>query len=624
MPSSSSSSNVHLMTLPHGRPMSRPTKFVFRIVPSLLRNFNQPPQLPPQQISHLSQTPWPPSIQPKLLLLPKRVASPLKLKLLPHSVPLSQCAPPSRWSPLHPPLLLLLLLLNPLFLPLPLPLYPLRCLKFLRLLLLRSFSPLPHSPRPLPVDAAPILTCPHRPCYCLLPFLSGIDREKALHPLLHNASEEKSQLARKWKAGYCTASKTCRAINEADRCQGYFEAWRHHLRETWRCWSFWVKGTKWKEQSERNRVKKQSEEIEWKEHMPRSHHLKKQSEPAWAKLMSLKSSVGRKKESERNRAKEQGLVLFQPWKGIFLGPGTVQPAPLPVPISRPLVHELSLKPLLSCPPSAPSMAFSLKKAKSLYDYLFNPAVTIVPEQEVDTVSDTPDDPMHDSTTGKAPPTPMEISPTPFSQLVADYVNLASFDDPERLSAPEIQPSDYSTEPLDTPAFDDSMLSHCHDLLHFLHDQLSEYFSSVQDPTLSQNFFPHFYRWPPWPHLCSILSPFSHHWVPRFSVSGLSFRPVCPCRSRWCLEWTPWLVSSSGHLPLSRPSLSRLYSGTSIALFRFAPRSLHPVRSTLLVALLPLYLLLLLWICRSPNFSLFAWHFPLRIPTNLPLLPHYPP
>lgn len=100
-----------------------------------------------------------------------------------------------------------------------------------------------------------------------------------------------------------------------------------------------------------------------------------------------------------------------------------------------------------------------QKAKYLYDYLFNPAVTIFPAGEVDTASDTPDDPMPDSTTGETPPTPMKISPTPFSQLVADYVNLdASFDDPGRLSAPEIQPSDYSTEPLDAPAFHASMLS----------------------------------------------------------------------------------------------------------------------------------------------------------------------
>ena len=176
---------------------------------------------------------------------------------------------------------------------------------------------------------------------------------------------------------------------------------------------------------------------------------------------------------------------------------SVQPAPLPVPVSRPLVHELYAQAFALLPTIHTFYGLLTQKAKSLYDYLFNPAVTIVPEKEVDTVSDTPDVPMTDTTTGETPPTPMEISPTPFSQLVEDFVNLdASFADPGRLSAPEIQSSDYSTEPLDTPAFHGSMLNHYHDLLHFLHDQLSEYFSSVQDPALAQNFFLTFIVGPP--------------------------------------------------------------------------------------------------------------------------------
>ena len=168
---------------------------------------------------------------------------------------------------------------------------------------------------------------------------------------------------------------------------------------------------------------------------------------------------------------------------------SVQPAPLPVPISRPLVHELYAQAFAFLPTIHTFYGLLIQKAQSLYDYLFNPAVTIVPAKEVDTVSDTPDAPMTDATTGETPPTPMEISPTPFSHLVEEFVNLeASFEDPGRFSAPEIQPSDYSTDPLDTPAFDGSMLKHYHNLLHFLHDQLSEYFSSVQDPMLPQNFF----------------------------------------------------------------------------------------------------------------------------------------
>ena len=139
---------------------------------------------------------------------------------------------------------------------------------------------------------------------------------------------------------------------------------------------------------------------------------------------------------------------------------SVQPAPLPMPVSRPLVHELYAQAFALLPTIHTFYGLLTQKAKALYDYLFNPAVTILPAGEVDPATDTPDDPMPDSTTGETPPMPMEISPTPFSQLVADYVNLdASFDDPGRLSAPKIQPSDYSTEQLDAPAFDDSMLSH---------------------------------------------------------------------------------------------------------------------------------------------------------------------
>ena len=176
---------------------------------------------------------------------------------------------------------------------------------------------------------------------------------------------------------------------------------------------------------------------------------------------------------------------------------SVQPAPLPVPVSRPLVHELYAQAFALLPTIHTFYGLLTQKAKSLYDYLFNPAVTIVPEKEVDTVSDTPDVPMTDTITGETPPTPMEISPTPFLQLVEEFVNPdASFADPGRLSAPEIQPSDYSTEPLDTPAFDGSMLNHYHDLLHFLHDKLSEYFSSVQDLALDQNFFLTFIVGPP--------------------------------------------------------------------------------------------------------------------------------
>ena len=102
---------------------------------------------------------------------------------------------------------------------------------------------------------------------------------------------------------------------------------------------------------------------------------------------------------------------------------SVQPAPLPVPISRPLVHELYAQAFALLPTIHTFYGLLIQKAQSLYDYLCNPAVTIVPAKEVDTVSDTPDAPMTDATTGETPPTPMEISPTPFSHLVEEFVNL---------------------------------------------------------------------------------------------------------------------------------------------------------------------------------------------------------
>ena len=143
---------------------------------------------------------------------------------------------------------------------------------------------------------------------------------------------------------------------------------------------------------------------------------------------------------------------------------SVQPAPLPVPISRPLVHELYAQAFALLP----TIHTLTQKANSLYDYLFNPAVTTVPAAEVDAVSDTPDAPMTDATTDETPPIPMEISPTPFSHLVEEFVHLeASFEDPGRLSAPEIQPLDSSTEPLDTPAFDSSMLNHYYDFTSYM-------------------------------------------------------------------------------------------------------------------------------------------------------------
>ena len=72
MPSSFFSNNVRLMTLLIGSLTSNPTKFVFLIAPSPLRNFNKHPHLPMLMISLLSLTPSLLTIQPKLAAAAKK------------------------------------------------------------------------------------------------------------------------------------------------------------------------------------------------------------------------------------------------------------------------------------------------------------------------------------------------------------------------------------------------------------------------------------------------------------------------------------------------------------------------------------------------------------------------
>ena len=167
MPSSSFLSNVHLMTLHPGRLMSKLTILSFRIVPSLLRTFTKPPHLPPLLTFPLLLIPLSLSPQPKLLLLPKRVAS--LLKPLSHSAPLSRCARRRRCF-LHPPLLLLLCPPNLPLRPLLLPPYPLRCPMTPRFHLPHFFLPPPHYLPFLKGLRPPlILTCLPRPFPCLRP-----------------------------------------------------------------------------------------------------------------------------------------------------------------------------------------------------------------------------------------------------------------------------------------------------------------------------------------------------------------------------------------------------------------------------------------------------------------------
>lgn len=164
---------------------------------------------------------------------------------------------------------------------------------------------------------------------------------------------------------------------------------------------------------------------------------------------------------------------------------TVQPAQLPAPAARPPMHELFAHAFALLPSIHTYYGLLTQKAKFLYDYLFNPAVLTVPEPDEPPTSLTPDEPMPDATTSS-----LEISPTPFAQLVSEFVNLeASFDDSwRRLSAPKIQPSDHTMDPITPPVAlhtdDFSYLS----LLNFLHSQLSPYFSSLIDATNPPGLF----------------------------------------------------------------------------------------------------------------------------------------
>ena len=155
--------------------MPKLTTLSFRIVPSLLRNFTKPPHLTPLLTFPLSLIPLSLSPQPKLLLLPKRVAS--LLKPLNHSVPLSRCALRRRCLR-HPPLLPLCPLKPPLRLLL-LPPYPLRCPKTPNFQLPHFSLPPPHY-LPLLKGLQPplILTCLLRRFPCLRPLYPVLIRKK--------------------------------------------------------------------------------------------------------------------------------------------------------------------------------------------------------------------------------------------------------------------------------------------------------------------------------------------------------------------------------------------------------------------------------------------------------------
>lgn len=172
---------------------------------------------------------------------------------------------------------------------------------------------------------------------------------------------------------------------------------------------------------------------------------------------------------------------------------SVQPAPLPVPVSRPLVHELYAQAFALLPTIHTFYGLLTQKAKSLYDYLFNPAVTIFPAGEVDTATELLIFLMIPC------PTPLLVKPlsrpwkSPLhAQLVAD----ASFDDPGRLSAPEIQPSDYTllTHWMHLPSTPLCLVLPMNSSTFFTINFLHTFFICSR-PNAVAELFPRIYCWP---------------------------------------------------------------------------------------------------------------------------------
>ena len=199
---------------------------------------------------------------------------------------------------------------------------------------------------------------------------------------------------------------------------------------------------------------------------------------------------------------------------------TVRPPELPIPSTRPTIQQLYADAFALLPSLHTYYGHLTQRAKLLYDYLFNPTVLALPAKVepsqpvvIPSEHELPDVPMlsvdesYPTTLPQLTPTspaqdepqdepmqdaaaaPIALAPTPFSQLVADFVDLgSSFSDPRKLSAPQIQAREFSIDPLDPPGHDPITLSSYSPLLRFLHDQLSPYLSSIMDLQKPVNTF----------------------------------------------------------------------------------------------------------------------------------------
>ena len=167
-----------------------------------------------------------------------------------------------------------------------------------------------------------------------------------------------------------------------------------------------------------------------------------------------------------------------------------QPRPkdktLPAPAESPPLHHIFAEAFSRLPSVHSYMAGFCKTGRELYHYLFS-GTPPLPFQ-----ADATDDPM--GATPAFDPVAAAHEVTVFSQMVDECIDIpASFDDPRRLSAPEIQASDNVLTTLTiatptTPSFSG--------LVQHLYDQLYPYLSTKQTETTTLNAFVTFVVGPP--------------------------------------------------------------------------------------------------------------------------------
>ena len=184
---------------------------------------------------------------------------------------------------------------------------------------------------------------------------------------------------------------------------------------------------------------------------------------------------------------------------------------LPAPTEPPPLHQIFAEAFSRLPPIHSYMAGFCQTGRDLYNFLFSGTPPTPPEEA------TLDDPMG----ADPPPASTDGGPnksglskehevTIFSQMVDDCIDIPkSFDDPYRLSAPEIQGSENQLLPLTIPPPTRPSFAI---LVQHVHDQLDSYLVKQQaDGKL--NAFITFIVGPPRPSERQICSPLPSCWLP---------------------------------------------------------------------------------------------------------------